>query len=219
MVKKVGVHSVTTTAPAGKFIIANKSEKNRVLTGMKHIYTAPEDGNPTMDDIREIIQHHNAAPADLDITYTIFTPMTKKTQNALLKISEEPRKTIILFYDYLHEVLPTLKSRGQIITNEYNKYADRGPSEFAEKIYNSMPTVNKHNLFNIPKYIDGTVAAHDMEAVTYRLAELYGAAGNKWAYTIIAKARQRMRIKSINKENCLVVMLLELWEEANKIDS
>ena len=85
-----------------------------------HFYGG-EDGKPiTMKEVRELIDSSVLVPNDGDIKIYIIRAahkMRPDTQNAMLKIFEEPPESVVIFLltEKKEALLPTILSRGQLI--------------------------------------------------------------------------------------------------------
>ena len=82
------------------------------------VFIIGKDKNPLIDDVREIIRRSNLKPNDGEKQVFIIcngNKLNSVSQNALLKIIEEPPQSVVIFLltESRSSLLPTVLSRGQ----------------------------------------------------------------------------------------------------------
>lgn len=170
-----------------------------------------------VDDIRKLI-----ASASLILLDTIFLipnadKLNTQAQNALLKLAEEPPNKcyIGLITDNIDKLLPTIRSRANIITNraiQETKEPSQKLMELAKKVYDNLGNISYTNIFNVLKHIDKEEYEEFLYAmrITWEMRCEYGTKTFD-EFMIIVRHRNKVGI-STNFERHIKTLLQELKE-------
>lgn len=234
----------------GFYIIqgAGRSGKTRLVKEISSMTKMPIQmiTKPKVDDIRGLIDKCQTLSVPTIFCIDKADYMNMGSQNALLKLLEEPPTKAHIFIEItdMGNVLPTIKSRAltmELAPYTFNELCEatdnpelldicdnvgqikdfemmdyKGLQSFVKKIGDNIGQITIMNVFNIAKY----VAFKDGED-GFNLEMVMGALQREFKDDyekgkIIAKHRKQMRHVSINKRNSFEMMLVKLWEDERK---
>ena len=130
----------------------HKAAKEQGLVIIQH------DEFRKVDDVRILIKQASELGCSTLFLICSAEQMTNQAQNALLKLAEEPPKRcfIVLATRLLGALLPTIRSRANILVNRSNEpetVVSDVLRELATKVYDNLDNISYSNLFNILTHV------------------------------------------------------------------
>ena len=168
---KKGIGKASFAREIAREILDNKTEAGPDLMVIEKDAEKKEIGVDKIRNIAKFVNQTSAISSDKFIIIDSACELNKSSSNALLKVLEEPRPNnfLILISHNLNRVLPTIRSRCQIL-----KVADLSKADFNEILRQNNLLLPTKDLEFIGEICDNSPAlAIDLSADLVRFYELF----------------------------------------------